>query len=89
MLLNITKKTKEIKMTKLEEYNSKKAALQSQLDEINREIILNEQSIKQQEELFQQQFGTIDLEELKKISNQYNESIAAKEAELAELEANI
>jgi len=73
-------------MTKLEEYQGKKAALTSELETVNREIILTEQSVNQQKELFQQQFGTTDIEELKKIAAQYQESIGIKEAELAALE---
>jgi len=73
-------------MTKLEEYQQKKAKLTTELETVNREIILTEQSVNQQKELFQSQFGTTDIEELKKIAAQYQESIGIKEAELAALE---
>jgi hypothetical protein len=73
-------------MTKLEEYQAKKASLEAELENINREIILTEQTVEQQKELFQNQFGTTDIEELKKIAAQYQESIVTKEAELMALE---
>ena len=73
-------------MSKLEEYQTKKVQLDAELEAINREIILNEQSITQQQELFQQQFGTTDIDELNKIAAQYQESVTLKEAELEALE---
>jgi len=73
-------------MTKLEEYQAKKQQLQVELEAVNRDIILTEQSIKQQEEIFLTQFGTTDITKLQKISEQYQDSIIAKEAELEALE---
>ncbi len=73
-------------MTKLEEYQAKKQQLQSELEKVNREIILTEQTIQQQQEVFQTQFGTTDPVELQKISDQYKDSITIKEAELVALE---
>jgi len=73
-------------MSKLEEYQTKKVALTSELEQVNRDCILTEQSVKQQEELFMQQFQTTDISELQKIATQYQDAIVAKEAELAALE---
>ncbi len=73
-------------MGKLEDYQVKKTALESELETVNRDIIITEQSIAQQQEVFQQQFQTTDPEELKKIAQQYQASIEAKEQELAALE---
>lgn len=74
-------------MTKLEEYQNKKAQLTTELENINREMILTEQTIKQQEEIFKQQFQTTDAEKLKAISESYQKSIEEAEKELQELEA--
>jgi len=73
-------------MTKIEEYNAKKAELQSQLEQVNRNIIIAEQNIKQQEAIFEQQFGTSDPVELQKIALQYQEQLVQKEQELTLLE---
>jgi len=71
--------------SKIEQYKSKKIELESQLEVIKRDIILTEQSISQQEELFTQQFGTTDIDELTKISLEYSSKISEKEAELDNL----
>ncbi len=76
-------------MTKLDEYKQKKTQLEGNLETIKRDVIITEQSIKQQEELFQSQFGTTDLEELNKINATYMQNIAAKEIELAALEQEV
>jgi len=73
-------------MSKLEEYQNKKAALEIELEQVNRNIIISEQSISQQEEVFNQQFKTTDPVELQKIAEQYQATIQAKEAELLALE---
>lgn len=73
-------------MEKLEEYQTKKAALEVELETVNRDIILTEQSVEQQQQVFQQQFGTVDVPELEKIAQGYQASIDAKEAELIALE---
>lgn len=73
-------------MTKLEEYQAKKNQISKELEQVNRDIILTEQSIKQQEELFMQQFNTTNVDELKIIAEKYQESIASAEAELLALE---
>lgn len=73
-------------MSKAEEYQAKKANLEQELEAVNRDIIITEQSITQQQEIFQQQFQTTDPEELEKIAQQYQASIEAKEQELAALE---
>ena len=74
-------------MTKIEEYTNKKSALEAELEILNRDMIISEQNIKQQQEVFQQQFGTTDIEQLKNIAEQYQASIASKESELQELES--
>ena len=73
-------------MATLEEYQTKKAALEAEQETVKREIILTESSISQQQQVFQQQFNTVDIVELKKIGDQYAQSILAKEQELALLE---
>ena len=77
---------KENEMTKIEEYQNKKATLETELGNLNRDIIITEQSIKTQEELFQQQFGTTDVTELQKIADTYTQTIFEKEQELATLD---
>ena len=76
-------------MGKLEEYQAKKVELERKLEQVNRDIIITEQSISQQQEIFQQQFGTTDIEALKVISQQYQDAIAGKEHELALLEQEV
>lgn len=76
-------------MGKLEEYQAKKTQLEFQMEQVNRNIIITEQSIIQQQEVFKQQFGTIDTVELQKISQQYHEAILAKEQELMILEQSM
>jgi hypothetical protein len=76
-------------MGKLEEYQAKKIELEQKLEQVNRDIIITEQSISQQQEIFQQQFGTTDIEALQTISKQYQDAIAAKEQELALLEQEV
>jgi len=73
-------------MTKLEEYQAKKNQINAEIEKVNRDIILTEQSIKTNEDLFLQQFGTTNIEELKVIAQQYQDTIIAKEAELQVLE---
>ncbi len=73
-------------MDKLNEYQIKKEALETELAQVNRNIIITEQSISQQEEIFNQQFQTTDPVELQKIAEQYNVTIQTKEAELLALE---
>ena len=73
-------------MATIEEYQAKKKILESELEMVNRDIIITEQNIKQQEEVFQQQFQTIDPVKLQEIAEQYQASIASKEAELLALE---
>ena len=73
-------------MDKLEEYQAKKSNLERELEQVNRDIIITEQSISQQQEIFQQQFQTTDVAELEKIAEQYQASIVAKESELHALE---
>jgi hypothetical protein len=82
-------KNKGNKMGKLEEYQAKKIELEQKLEQVNRDIIITEQSISQQQEIFQQQFGTTDIEALQTISKQYQDAIAAKEQELALLEQEV
>jgi len=69
----------------IQEYKNKKEQLQTQLEAVKRDIILKEQTISQQEEIFTQQFGTTDESKLKEISDSYIQQIQAKEAELANL----
>lgn len=76
-------------MSKLEEYQAKKKGLESKLEQINREVILTEQSVNQQKEIFMQQFNTVEPDELRKISQQYQDSIVLKEQELAMLEQEV
>ena len=40
-------------MGKLEEYQAKKVALESELEQANKDIILSEQSVEQQQQVFQ------------------------------------
>ncbi len=75
-------------MSKLEEYQTKKTSLETDLEETKREIIITEQGITQQKALFVQQFQTDDVEQLKVIAQQYEASILAKEQELQLLEQN-
>lgn len=76
-------------MGKLEEYQAKKNELEQKLEQVNRDIIITEQSISQQQEIFQQQFGTIDIAALQTISQQYQDAIVLKEQELALLEQEV
>jgi len=69
----------------IQEYKNKKEQLLSQLEAVKKEIILKEQTISQQEEIFMQQFGTIDESKLKEISDSYIQQIQAKEEELNNL----
>lgn len=73
-------------MTKIEEYQNKKVQLENELTEINRNIILTEQSISQSEELFKTQFDTTDPIKLQEIADNYTKIIQEKEAELASLD---
>jgi len=72
-------------MKTIEEYKAQKQALEAQLEEVKKNIILTEQSIQQQETIFQTQFQTTDINELQKISEQYQASILEKEKELENL----
>lgn len=73
-------------MTKVEEYQNKKTQLETELETINRDIILTEQSINQKKELFQSQFSTTDPVELQTIADTYATNIAIKEQELLTLD---
>lgn len=73
-------------MTKLEEYQAKKGQISQELEQVNRNIILTEQSVKHQEELFMQQFNTTNVGELTVIAEKYQEAIISAEAELLALE---
>ena len=73
-------------MATIEEYQAKKSQYEAELEQVNRDIIIKEQSIKQKEEVFQQQFGTVNIDELNVIAQQYQEAIAVKEQELLALE---
>jgi len=73
-------------MATLAEYQAKKTQYEAELEQVNRDIIIKEQSIKQKEEVFQQQFGTTDIAELTTIAQQYQDAIVLKEQELQALE---
>jgi len=74
---------------KLEEYNKKKAEVELSLSNLNTQKILNDQKLKEQQELFQTQFGTTDQVKLAEILEGYKKEVAAKELELAALEAQV
>jgi hypothetical protein len=74
---------------KLEEYNAKKVEVEASLSNLNTQKILNDQKIKEQQELFQTQFGTTDPVELAKILDGYKAEVVTKEAELSALEAQV
>ena len=76
-------------MGKIEEYTAKKEEYTTKLAEVNKNIILTEQSITQYEEVFQKQFGTIDIGELDKLVDSYQQTIIQKQSELAVLEEEI
>ena len=68
------------------EYQAKKIELTTQLETVNRNIIITEQNIKQQEDMFMQQFGTVDPAELEKLANDYKVAIEANAQKLLQLE---
>ncbi|MFA7129354.1 MAG: hypothetical protein WC136_09310 [Sphaerochaeta sp.] len=73
-------------MDKLTQYKNRKQQLQTELDNINRQIIITEQSINTMNTTFQEQFGTHDATELETICNTYESNIVSLETELQQLE---
>lgn len=72
---------------KLTQYKNRKQQLQVELDNINRQIIITEQSINTMDATFKEQFGTCDINELENICNTYESNIQTLEAELQALES--
>lgn len=74
-------------MNNIQEYQTKKQQLEVEASNIQRQIIITEEEIKNQSETFITNFGTADLTQLNTIATQYQESINTKIAELQALEA--
>lgn len=70
-----------------EEFETKLAELNGKLNLLTPQKILNDNAIKQSEELFMSQFGTTDIAVLETKLAEYESGVAVKSAELAELEA--
>lgn len=70
-----------------EEYETKLVELNGKLNTLTPQKILNDNAIKQSEELFMSQFGTTDIAVLEAKLTEYETGVAVKTQELAELEA--
>ena len=69
-----------------EEYETKLVELNGKLNTLTPQKILNDNAIKQSEELFMSQFGTTDIAVLEAKLTEYETGVAVKTQELAELE---
>ena len=69
------------------EYDAKLVELNGKLNLLTPQKILNDNAIKQSEQLFMSQFGTTYIAVLETKLAEYETGVAAKTVELAELEA--
>jgi len=75
--------------TKLANYNTRLAELNTTLNSLQPQKILNDRDISTSEELFMTQFGTCDVNELNQKLVAFEQELAKKEQELVELDNTI
>ena len=78
-----------ITQEELNKYTQRQNELTTEVENLNRQVIIAEQEVKQSQQYFQENFGTTDPSELEKIKNDYKTQLITLEEQLNTFETQL